>query len=54
VLKLFWSGYNFAESAYLACPVLNHMMVFLGDPLYAPRCFQPSAPATPTPKVRVR
>jgi uncharacterized protein (TIGR03790 family) len=40
LLKRFWSGYNFAESAYLAAPVLNHMMVFLGDPLYAPRIFQ--------------
>jgi uncharacterized protein (TIGR03437 family) len=37
----FWSGYNFAESAYLATPYLNHAMIFVGDPLYAPRVFQP-------------
>jgi hypothetical protein len=36
----FWRGYNFAESAYLANPFLNRMMVFMGDPLYAPRAFQ--------------
>jgi uncharacterized protein (TIGR03790 family) len=40
LLKRFWSGFNFAESAYMASPVLNHMMVFVGDPLYAPRIFQ--------------
>jgi len=35
----FWAGYNFAESAYIANPLLNHAMVFVGDPLYAPRLF---------------
>jgi uncharacterized protein (TIGR03790 family) len=40
LLKRFWSGFNFAESAYMAAPVVNHMMVFLGDPLYAPRVFR--------------
>jgi uncharacterized protein (TIGR03790 family) len=36
----FWSGYNFAESSYLASPALNHTMVFVGDPLYAPAIFR--------------
>lgn len=36
----FWTGYNFAESAYLASPFLNHTMVFVGDPLYAPALFR--------------
>ncbi|MFN7937697.1 MAG: TIGR03790 family protein [Bryobacteraceae bacterium] len=40
LLSRFWSGYNFAESAYLASPFLFHTMVFLGDPLYAPRVFR--------------
>jgi uncharacterized protein (TIGR03790 family) len=40
LLKRFWSGFNFAESCYMAAPVLNHMMVFVGDPLYAPQVFQ--------------
>lgn len=40
LLGAFWSGYNFAESGYLASPLLNHTMVFVGDPLYAPRAFQ--------------
>ena len=44
LLNHFWMGYNFAESSYLASPALNHMMVFVGDPLYAPRIFQ-SSPA---------
>lgn len=35
----FWSGFNFAESAYISSPLLNHAMVFVGDPLYAPRLF---------------
>ena len=38
--RAFWSGYNFAESSYLASPTLNHMMVFVGDPLYAPVAFR--------------
>lgn len=39
VLRYFWSGYTFAESVYLGTPYLNSSMVFLGDPLYAPRSF---------------
>ena len=39
LLNHFWQGYNFAESAYLACPSVNWTMVFVGDPLYAPRIF---------------
>ncbi len=40
LLSRFWSGYNFAESAYHASPFLFHTMVFLGDPLYAPKAFR--------------
>lgn len=40
LLSRFWSGYNFAESAYMASPWLGHTMVFLGDPLYAPKVFR--------------
>jgi uncharacterized protein (TIGR03437 family) len=36
----FWAGYNFGESSYQATPYLNHAMVFVGDPLYAPNVFQ--------------
>jgi uncharacterized protein (TIGR03790 family) len=36
----FWTGYNFAESSYLASPALNHAMVFVGDPLYSPLIFR--------------
>lgn len=43
----FWRGYNFGESAYLANPFNNWMMVFIGDPLYAPPAF--AAPVTPPP-----
>jgi uncharacterized protein (TIGR03790 family) len=43
LLSHFWMGYNFAESSYLAAPALNHKMVFIGDPLYAPRIFRPSS-----------
>jgi uncharacterized protein (TIGR03790 family) len=52
LLNHFWNGYNFGESAYLASPVLNWMMVFVGDPLYQPNVFL-SAPPTPeqTPKL---
>jgi len=39
LLRHFWMGYNFGESSYLATPLLNWMMVFIGDPLYAPRIF---------------
>lgn len=42
LLSAFWSGYNFAESSYLAAPLLNHMMVFVGDPLYSPTAFRAS------------
>jgi len=48
LLNHFWTGYNFAESAYMATPFLNGTMVFLGDPLYAPKAFQPGN-ITPTP-----
>jgi len=40
LLNHFWNGYNFGESAYLSAPVLNWMMVFVGDPLYSPNAFQ--------------
>jgi uncharacterized protein (TIGR03790 family) len=46
LLNHFWNGYNFGESAYLASPVLNWMMVFVGDPLYQPNVFL-SGPPTP-------
>jgi uncharacterized protein (TIGR03790 family) len=36
----FFAGYNFAESAYQSAPVLNHSMVFVGDPLYSPAIFR--------------
>ncbi len=44
LLYHFWNGYNFAESAYLASPFLNHTMVFVGDPLYAPAIFRSGSP----------
>jgi uncharacterized protein (TIGR03437 family) len=47
----FWAGYNFGESAYLASPYLNHAMTFVGDPLYAPRVFQPGAVAMKPPVI---
>jgi len=31
-------GYTYGESAYIATPSLFWMMVFVGDPLYRPRC----------------
>ena len=37
LLSRIWRGYNFAEAAYQALPQLNWMMVFVGDPLYAPK-----------------
>ncbi|MSV28450.1 MAG: TIGR03790 family protein [Bryobacterales bacterium] len=40
LLYHFWNGFNFGESAYLSTPYLQHMMVFVGDPLYSPRIFQ--------------
>ena len=40
LLNHFWMGYNFAESSYIASPVLNHKMIFVGDPLYAPEIFR--------------
>jgi uncharacterized protein (TIGR03790 family) len=50
LLDHFWNGYNFGESAYLAAPVLNWMMIFVGDPLYAPRIFEsPLSPTEATP-----
>lgn len=48
LLSRMWRGYNFAEAAYQALPQLNWMMVFLGDPLYAPkslRCRDETPPA---------
>jgi uncharacterized protein (TIGR03790 family) len=36
LLNHLWNGYNFGESAYIACPQLNWMMIFIGDPLYTP------------------
>lgn len=41
LFRKFWAGYNFGESAYQASPFLGTFMVFIGDPLYAPRVFQP-------------
>ncbi len=40
LLRHFWNGYNFGESAYLSTPYLQHMMVFVGDPLYSPKIFR--------------
>jgi uncharacterized protein (TIGR03790 family) len=36
LLSHLWRGYTFGESAYISSPVLNWMMVFVGDPLYRP------------------
>ena len=30
------AGYDFGESAYMACPLLSWQMLFVGDPLYRP------------------
>jgi uncharacterized protein (TIGR03790 family) len=50
LLNHFWNGYNFGESAYLASPVLNWMMLFVGDPLYEPQVFaRAPSPPDPTP-----
>ncbi len=38
-----WSGYNFAESFYIAQNTLNWVMTAVGDPLYAPKIFQQAA-----------
>ena len=38
-----WSGYNFAESFYIAQNTLNWVMTAVGDPLYAPKIFQGTA-----------
>jgi uncharacterized protein (TIGR03437 family) len=51
LLNHFWSGYNFAESSYLAAPYLNHMMIFIGDPLYSPKIFQPGKLAITAPGI---
>ncbi|HWB83408.1 MAG TPA: TIGR03790 family protein [Bryobacteraceae bacterium] len=45
VLNHFWTGYNFGESFYLAQNVLRWTVVAVGDPLYAPRVFQPAGNA---------
>jgi uncharacterized protein (TIGR03790 family) len=47
----FWLGYNFGESAYQATPYLNHAMVFVGDPLYAPNAFQLGKPSIRPPVI---
>ena len=36
LLSHLWRGYTFGEAAYISSPVLNWMMVFVGDPLYRP------------------
>ena len=36
LLQHLWNGYSFGEAAYIAQPYLNHVMVFIGDPLYRP------------------
>jgi len=36
LLSHLWRGYTFGEAAYISAPVLNWMMVFVGDPLYRP------------------
>jgi uncharacterized protein (TIGR03790 family) len=51
LLNEFYHGYNFGESALLATPFLHWMMIFVGDPLYAPYIFQnvpPPPPQIPT------
>ena len=40
LLSHLWRGYTFGESAYISSPVLNWMMVFVGDPLYLPSVAQ--------------
>lgn len=47
LLAKFWEGYNYAEAAYLSLPYLNWMMVFIGDPLYAPALFAPKDAVAP-------
>ena len=48
-----FAGRNFAEAAYQATPQLNWMMIFIGDPLYAPEMFQrPRSQGPPTPARR--
>ena len=47
LLNEFYHGYNFGESALLATPYLHWMMIFVGDPLYAPRIFQNVPPPPP-------
>ncbi|MEP6535511.1 MAG: TIGR03790 family protein [Bryobacteraceae bacterium] len=43
VFDHFWSGYNFAESFYIAQNTLNWVMTAVGDPLYSPKVFQRGA-----------
>jgi len=45
LLNHLWNGYSFGESAYLATPSLNWMMMFLGDPLYTPVFLDAAPPA---------
>jgi len=44
-----WRGYTFGESSYISSPVLNWMMVFVGDPLYRPS-YGPKPPRRITPR----
>lgn len=37
LLSNLWQGYTFGESAYLTVPLLSHVFVFVGDPLYRPK-----------------
>ncbi len=36
LLGRLWNGYTFGEAAYISNPLVNWMMVFVGDPLYRP------------------
>ncbi len=48
-----FEGRNFAEAAYQASPQLNWMMIFIGDPLYAPEMFRrPRTGGAPVPARR--
>src|SRR5260370_8501175 len=51
LLNEFYHAYNFGESSLCATPYLHWMMIFVGDPLYAPKSFQnvpPPPPQIPT------
>ena len=53
LLNHFWNGYNFAEAAYQSSPVVNWMMIFVGDPLYSPNVFNTFLRARTTPRVQI-